>query len=85
MTSLIDAESFLVVDVGSIMTRAILFDVVDRRYRFIASGVAPTTAGAPYHNISEGVRLALDHLRQVTGRTFVGSDEQLIMPTSSEG
>ena len=85
MTSLIDAESFLVVDVGSITTRAILFDVVDRRYRFIASGVAPTTAGAPYHNISEGVRWALDHLRQVTGRTFVGSDEQLIMPTSSDG
>jgi hypothetical protein len=85
MTSLIDAESFLVVDVGSITTRAILFDVVDRRYRFIASGSALTTAGAPYHNISEGVRLALDHLHQVTGRTFIGSDEQLIMPTSSDG
>jgi hypothetical protein len=85
MTSLIDAESLLVVDVGSITTRAILFDVVDRRYRFIASGTAQTTAGAPYHNISEGVRLALDHLRQVTGRTFVGSDEQLIMPTASDG
>jgi MutL protein len=85
MTSLIDAESLLAVDVGSITTRAILFDVVDRRYRFIASGTAPTTAGAPYHNISEGVRLALDQLRQVTGRTFVGSDEQLIMPTASDG
>ncbi|OGO34607.1 MAG: hypothetical protein A2W35_06360 [Chloroflexi bacterium RBG_16_57_11] len=85
MTSLIDAESLLVVDVGSVTTRAFLFEVVDLRYRFIASGAAPTTAGAPYHNISEGVRLALDHLHQVTGRTFVGTDEQLIMPASADG
>lgn len=85
MTSLIDAESLLVVDVGSVSTRAALFDVVDGRYRFIASGVGPTTAGAPFHNVSEGVRLALDHLQQVTGRTFIGADEQLIMPTASDG
>jgi hypothetical protein len=85
MTSLIDAESLLVVDVGSISTRAALFDVVDGRYRFIASGTAPTTAGAPYHNVSEGVRLALDQLQLVTGRPFIGADEQLIMPTASDG
>lgn len=85
MTSLIDAESLLAVDVGSVTTRAALFDVVDGRYRFIASGMAPTTAGAPYHNVSEGVRLALDHLQEVTGRTFIGADEQLIMPTAGDG
>ncbi len=85
MTSLIDAESLLVVDVGSITTRAALFDVVDGRYRYLASGSALTTAGAPYNNVSEGVRLALDHLQQVTGRTFVGKDEQLIMPTAGDG
>jgi hypothetical protein len=85
MTSLIEAESLLVVDVGSITTRAALFDVVDGRYRYLASGSASTTAGAPYSNVSEGVRLALDHLQQVTGRTFVGQDEQLIMPTAGDG
>lgn len=85
MTSLIDAESLLVVDVGSVTTRAVLFDVVDGRYRFIAAGTAPTTASAPYHNISEGVRLALDHLREVTGRMIVGPDEQLIIPTAADG
>jgi hypothetical protein len=85
MTSLIEAESLLVVDVGSITTRAALFDVVDGRYRYLASGSAPTTAGAPYSNVSEGVRLALDHLQQVTGRTFIGKDEQLIMPTAGDG
>jgi hypothetical protein len=85
MTSLIEAESLLAVDVGSITTRAALFDVVDGRYRYLASGSAPTTAGAPYSNVSEGVRLALDHLQQVTGRTFIGKDEQLIMPTAGDG
>jgi uncharacterized protein (TIGR01319 family) len=85
MTSIVDAESLLVIDVGSVSTRAILFDVVDERYRFVASGVAPSTAAAPYRNVSEGVRLALDRLQQVTGRTLVGADEQLIMPSQADG
>jgi len=75
----------LAVDVGTINTRAALFDVVAGRYRFVAAGVAPTTAGAPYFNISEGVRLALDQLRSVTGRAFVSQNESLIMPSTADG
>ncbi|MBN2550325.1 MAG: glutamate mutase L [Anaerolineales bacterium] len=75
----------LVVDVGSVMTRAMLFDVVDGQYRFLASGAAPSTAGAPYHNVSEGVRSALDRLQSITGRVLIGADEQLIIPCSGEG
>lgn len=85
MTSRIDSESLLAIDVGSVNTRAVLFDVVDSRYRFIAAGSAPTTAGAPYHNISEGVRLALDNLQHITGRVFVGEDQQLILPSHPDG
>lgn len=85
MPSRVDAESLLAVDVGSINTRAALFDVVAGRYRFVAAGVAPTTAGAPYHNIGEGVRLALDQLRAITGRAFVAADESLIMPATADG
>jgi uncharacterized protein (TIGR01319 family) len=85
MTSRVDAESLLAVDVGSVTTRAVLFDVVEGRYRFIASGSAPTTAGAPYHDISEGVRLALDQLQAITGRILIGSDQQLIMPAMPDG
>jgi hypothetical protein len=84
-TSLIDADSLLVIDVGSVSTRAILFDVVDGRYRFVAAGTVPSTAGAPYHNISEGVRMAMDRLQSVTGRIIVGADEKLIIPTASDG
>ena len=84
-TSLIDVDSFLVVDVGSISTRAILFDVVDGRYRFIASGTVPSTADAPYRSVSEGVRMAIDRLQNVTGRILIGADEQLIIPSASDG
>lgn len=85
MPSRVDSDSLLAVDVGAVFTRAILFDVVDGRYRFIARGTAPTTAGAPYRNISEGVRLALDDLQNVTGRTFIGADQQLILPSQPDG
>lgn len=84
-TSLVDADSLLVVDVGAINTRAILFDVVDGRYRYLATGVAPTTAGAPFYNVGEGVRAALDHLQKITNRVLVGADEQLIMPAPGDG
>ena len=85
MTSLVVSDSLLVIDVGSISTRAALFDVVAGNYRFLASGTAPSTAVAPFHNISEGVRMALDRLQIITGRKLIGSDEQLIMPTASDG
>lgn len=85
MTTVMEADSMLVIDVGSVTTRAILFDVVDNRYRFIASGRASTTAAAPYRNIGEGVRQALDRLQKITGRELIGSDEQLIIPAGSSG
>ena len=84
-TSLIDADSLLVIDVGSISTRAILFDVVEGRYRFLAAGSAPTTDGMPFRDITEGVRLAIDQLHSITGRILVGSDESLIIPSATDG
>lgn len=84
-TSLIDADSLLVIDVGSITTRAMLFDVVEGRYRFLAVGTATTTAGAPFHDIGEGVRRSIDKLQTITGRSLVGPDENLIMPGLDDG
>lgn len=84
-TSLIDADSLVAIDVGSVTTRAALFDVVDGRYRYLASGSAPTTAYAPISDISEGVRQALDQLQVVTGRRLVGPDERLIIPSMTDG
>jgi hypothetical protein len=81
-SSLVDADSLLSVDVGSVTTRAALFDVVEGHYRFIASGQAPSTAAAPFKDVSEGVRQAIENLQVVTGRKFLGEDHQLIIPTS---
>jgi hypothetical protein len=79
-TSLIDADSLLAVDVGATTTRAVLFDVVDGHYRFVAIGRAPTTAFAPMKDVSEGVRGAIENLQAVTGRSLLTADHQLIMP-----
>jgi hypothetical protein len=80
-----NAESLLAVDVGTITTRAAFFDIVEGRYRFIGSGSAPTTAIAPYRDISEGVRQAIEDLQVVTGRKFLGEGYHLIMPPSEGG
>jgi activator of 2-hydroxyglutaryl-CoA dehydratase len=71
-TSIVDAESVLAVDLGSVHTRVVLFDVVDGQYHFIASGMVPSTVNAPYSDVQEGVHAALEELRQVTGRVFDG-------------
>jgi hypothetical protein len=84
-TSLIDADSLLAIDVGSVSTRAMLFDVVEGRYRFIAVGTAHTTAGAPFCDVGEGVRSAIDQLQNITGRTFLDKDEHLIIPSQDDG
>jgi hypothetical protein len=65
-----------------VTTRAALFDVVEGFYRFIASGHAPTTAAAPFKDLSEGVRQAIENLQIVTRRKFLGEDLRLIMPAN---
>lgn len=78
-------ESLLVIEVGEINTRALLFDVVDERYRFIAAGTAPSTLGQPFFNALEGARLAMDNLREVTGRVLINANEQIIIPAAPDG
>ncbi len=85
MSSIIDVDTLLAVDVGSVNTRASLFDVVNGHYRLVASGRAPSTAGAPIFDISEGVRMSLDRIKNITGRQLVDESETLIIPTTKEG
>ena len=84
-TSLVSADSLLSIDIGTTTTRALLFDVVDGRYRFLAAGSAVTTAGAPFRNVGEGVRQALDQLQEISGRLLLRDDESIIMPSASDG
>ena len=84
-TSLVNADSLLAIDVGAVSTRAMLFDVVDGRYRFLACGTAPSTARAPFFDVGEGIRRSIDQLQEITGRELVGEDENLILPSNPNG
>jgi hypothetical protein len=84
-TSLIDADSVLAIEIGTVSTRVILFDVVEGRYRFLGQGSVPTTAYAPFNDVSVGVKEALDQLHDITGRVLFNSDGQLIVPSQPNG
>ena len=62
VTSLVSADSLLAIDIGTTATRARIFDVVNGHYRFLAEGSAVTTTGAPFNDVGEGVRRAVDQL-----------------------
>jgi len=85
MGMMVDADTLLAVDVGTVNTRANLFDVVDGRYRLVATGRAPSTGGSPLYDINEGVQMAMDQIQSVTGRRLVDETDTLIMPVNNEG
>ena len=83
--SLLQDSSLLAVNVGASSTHAVLFDVVEGQYRFIASGQARSTAEAPFKDISLGVNQAIIHLQTVTGKILLDQENQLVKPMQSDG
>ena len=84
-SSLVDGNSLLAIDVGAANTRAVLFDVVEGEYRFVASGTAPTTAEAPFKDVSEGARDAILNLQTILGKTLLDASRGLITPSQANG
>jgi hypothetical protein len=84
-TSLIEGNSLLAVDIGSVTTRAAFFDVVEGHYRFIGMGQAPSTATAPWGDVGIGVRLAVDNLQTKLSKSLLDSDQRLILPSQPDG
>ena len=84
-SSLIDGNSILAVDVGAANTRAVMFDVVEGEYRFVASGTSPSTAAAPFKDVSEGVRNAIANLQVVLGKSLLDGSRDLITPSQPNG
>lgn len=73
----------LATDVGSTTTKARFFGKVDGRWRFLASGEAPTTVEKPVEDVTKGVRNAIREVEELTGHKILdhSSDElSLIMP-----
>ena len=85
MASSIEGDSILALDVGSATTRAILFDVVEGHYRFIAIGQSPSTAHAPFNDISAGIGEAIDKLEKITGKTFIDAEGKILSSIQEDG
>ncbi|MEW6716888.1 MAG: glutamate mutase L [Chloroflexota bacterium] len=81
----LDAGPVLAIDIGVTTTRALLFDVVEGRYRFIAKGISSTTSAIPIHDVGEGVRMAIEEVQEVSGRLFLGSEGNIIIPSQPDG
>lgn len=83
-TKTVTAKSVISVDIGSTITRAMLFDVVSGRYRFLAVGTAPTTAGAPQFDVTEGIWRALEELQFITDRILLSEKDGVIIPSTQD-
>ncbi|HMZ07415.1 MAG TPA: glutamate mutase L, partial [Anaerolineales bacterium] len=84
-TSLVAGNSLLAIDVGAANTRAVLFDVIEGEYRFVASGSAPSTAEAPVKDVSEGARNAIENLQSILKKNLLNSARDLILPSQNDG
>jgi len=72
--------SILLVDCGTVMTKATLLEQVAGQYRLVARGEAPTTVEYPWSDIAAGIRHAVDHISASTGRRFFEPSGDLIIP-----
>lgn len=84
-TSLVTSNSLLAIDIGASNTRAVLFDVIEGEYRFVVSGIAPSTAEAPFKDVSEGARNAIQALQTILQRTLLDASRSLILPGQADG
>jgi hypothetical protein len=84
-SSLVDGNTLLAINVGASNTRAVFFDVIEGEYRFVASGHAPSTAEAPFKDVSEGVRNAVEGLQKVLGKSLLDVSRNLITPSQPDG
>lgn len=73
-------SSILAADFGSVLTRVVLFDVVDGEYRLVAHASGRTTQGYPDDDLNVGLRRLLGTIRNVTGRQFYNQIGRVVTP-----
>src|SRR5687768_70468 len=83
-TILSTVGSVLAVDIGSLYTRAAMFDVVGDEYRYIARTAVPTTVEPPGSDVTTGIFSAVAELEQITGRKL-SDTSGLLMPQRPNG
>ena len=83
MTSL-PPSSILALDIGSVNTRALLFDVVDGAYRLVNQGAGRTTIGAPKDDALAGVLNILRDMQASSSRQLLDENERIIRPEQAD-
>ncbi len=77
--------TLLALDIGEFTTRAMLFDVVEGQYSYLAGGESFSTIGAPFLDVSIGICAAIEQIQSITGRSLLDSYHQLIIPERLDG
>lgn len=81
----ISEKSYLVADCGQALTKVALFDAVAGSYRLVAHTAVRTTAGEPWLDIRVGLRNAVQHIGEITGRTLLDTNGNIIRPSLPDG
>ncbi|MCY4147634.1 MAG: glutamate mutase L [Chloroflexi bacterium] len=76
--------SLLAVDIGSVNTRALLFDVVDGAYRLVSQGAGRTTIGAPKDDVFFGILNILRDMEAASSRRLLDANKRLIRPEQAD-
>lgn len=77
-------SSILALDIGSVNTRALLFDVVDGAYRLVNQGAGSTTIGAPKDDALFGVLPIMRDLESHSSRRLLDENERIIRPEQAD-
>ncbi|MDX9993000.1 MAG: glutamate mutase L [Anaerolineales bacterium] len=83
--SLVEGNSLLAIDIGSVTTRAAYFDVVEGQYRFIGMGSSPTTLAAPDSNVAVGMQAAIESLQFMIDKPLLDENGHLAIPSQPDG
>ena len=73
----------LVVEIGSVSTRAVLVDAVDGVARLIGLAEVPSTTEPPFEDATLAIRDAVEQIAATTGRRLL-HENQLLMPQNAE-
>ncbi len=71
-------QSYLITDIGSTTTKAILIGEKDGEYRLIDRAESPTTVEEPFEDVNIGVRHAIEKLEKILDTKLLGDSKLTI-------
>lgn len=80
----LDQGALIVADIGTLLTRVFLVDIVNNFYRVIARAEVLSTIDPPYADCTQALIEGMQQIEQLTGRSLV-RDHQPITPYQPDG